>query len=100
MSTVGIDGSTVAQDLTRIGYAGEIGTGDVQPEAFVELHVEQGPVLEEVGIEIGAVTGVQGISWTEYTIAGVSIAGTTRCGCQRRRLCCSGHRYGSTADRR
>tara|TARA_B100000676_G_scaffold295689_1_gene335156 strand:+ start:52 stop:1284 length:1233 start_codon:yes stop_codon:yes gene_type:complete len=78
LSTVGIDGSTVAQDLTRIGYAGEVSTGDVRARAFVELHVEQGPVLEEVGIEIGAVTGVQGISWTEYTIAGVSNhAGTT-----------------------
>ncbi len=78
LSTVGIDGSTVAQDLTRIGYAGEVSTGDVRARAFVELHVEQGPVLEEAGIEIGAVTGVQGISWTEYTIAGVSNhAGTT-----------------------
>ncbi len=78
LSTVGIDGSTVAQDLTRIGYAGEVSTGDIRARAFVELHVEQGPVLEEVGIEIGAVTGVQGISWTEYTIAGVSNhAGTT-----------------------
>lgn len=78
LSTVGIDGSTVAQDLTRIGYAGEVSTGDVRARAFVELHVEQGPVLEEADIEIGAVTGVQGISWTEYTIAGVSNhAGTT-----------------------
>ena len=48
------------------------------PRAFFELHVEQGPVLEEAGLEIGAVTGVQGISWTEYAITGVSNhAGTT-----------------------
>jgi N-carbamoyl-L-amino-acid hydrolase len=48
------------------------------PHAFVELHIEQGPVLEEQGITIGAVTGVQGISWTEVTITGQSAhAGTT-----------------------
>ena len=48
------------------------------PHAFVELHIEQGPVLEDEGITIGAVTGVQGISWTELTITGQSAhAGTT-----------------------
>ena len=40
--------------------------------AYVELHIEQGPVLEREGLEIGAVTGVQGISWTEVTLRGVS----------------------------
>jgi len=45
---------------------------------LIELHVEQGPILEEEGITIGAVTGVQGISWTEYVVTGVSNhAGTT-----------------------
>jgi N-carbamoyl-L-amino-acid hydrolase len=44
----------------------------------VELHVEQGPVLEAEGVRIGAVTGVQGISWQELTIVGQSNhAGTT-----------------------
>jgi N-carbamoyl-L-amino-acid hydrolase len=44
----------------------------------VELHIEQGPILEDEGVEIGVVTGVQGISWTEVTIAGQSAhAGTT-----------------------
>jgi beta-ureidopropionase / N-carbamoyl-L-amino-acid hydrolase len=48
------------------------------PQAFLELHVEQGPVLEADGITIGAVTGVQGISWQELTIEGQSNhAGTT-----------------------
>jgi len=46
--------------------------------AFVELHIEQGPVLEEAGVVIGAVTGVQGISWQEATVTGQSNhAGTT-----------------------
>jgi len=44
----------------------------------VELHIEQGPVLEQTSITIGAVTGVQGISWQEVTIEGQSNhAGTT-----------------------
>jgi N-carbamoyl-L-amino-acid hydrolase len=46
--------------------------------AFVELHIEQGPVLEREGIQIGVVESVQGISWTEVTIEGQSNhAGTT-----------------------
>ena len=50
-----------------------------QPRAcFVELHVEQGPVLEHEEYTIGAVTGVQGIHWIEFTLRGVSNhAGTT-----------------------
>jgi len=78
LAVTGIDGTTVGEDLERIGYAGEAPVGTFRARAFVELHVEQGPVLEEEGIEIGAVTGVQGISWTEYSIAGTSNhAGTT-----------------------
>jgi N-carbamoyl-L-amino-acid hydrolase len=53
----------------------------VVPHAFVELHVEQGPVLERAGEVIGAVTGVQGISWRELTLTGQSNhAGTTPMG--------------------
>ena len=45
---------------------------------FVELHIEQGPILEAEGVTIGVVEGVQGISWTEITITGQSAhAGTT-----------------------
>ena len=78
LATKGIDGTTVGEELERIGYAGETPVGHLTPRAFFELHVEQGPVLEEAGLDIGAVTGVQGISWTEYTISGVSNhAGTT-----------------------
>ncbi len=78
LATIGIDGTSVGDDLRRIGYAGETAVAILQPRTFLELHVEQGPVLEEAGLEIGAVTGVQGISWTEYTVTGVSNhAGTT-----------------------
>jgi beta-ureidopropionase / N-carbamoyl-L-amino-acid hydrolase len=78
LDTVGIDGATVGDELRRIGYAGPTPCPGPAPHAFVELHIEQGPVLEDAGITIGAVTGVQGISWQELTITGTSAhAGTT-----------------------
>lgn len=78
LDTVGIDGTSVRENLERIGYAGTAPVGDNRVHAFVELHVEQGPVLEHEQVTIGAVTGVQGIHWTEYTVEGVSNhAGTT-----------------------
>jgi N-carbamoyl-L-amino-acid hydrolase len=78
LAVVGTDGRTVGAELERIGYAGNVEPAALRARAFLELHVEQGPVLEQDSIAIGAVTGVQGISWTEYTVAGVSNhAGTT-----------------------
>jgi len=74
----GIDGTTVAEDLERIGYAGNEPREGFRARSYFELHVEQGPVLEQEDIVIGAVTGVQGISWVEYRLQGVSNhAGTT-----------------------
>ena len=71
-------GARLGDELTRIGYAGPTPCPAAAPHAFVELHIEQGPVLEDEGFTIGAVTGVQGISWTELTITGQSAhAGTT-----------------------
>ena len=64
--------------MRRIGYAGEAPVGRPNVHAYVELHVEQGPTLEAEGFAIGAVEGVQGISWTELTLTGQSNhAGTT-----------------------
>lgn len=78
LDIVGIDGVTVGAELERIGYAGGAPLPGRPPHAFVEVHVEQGPVLEAEGLSIGAVTGVQGISWQELTISGQSNhAGTT-----------------------
>ncbi len=73
-----IDGARLGDELERIGYAGPLPCPSLVPHAYVELHIEQGPVLEADGITIGAVTGVQGISWQELTIVGQSNhAGTT-----------------------
>ena len=77
-STVGIDGATVGDELDRIGYRGPGPCPGLVPHAFVELHIEQGPVLEESDVQIGVVESVQGISWTEVSIEGQSNhAGTT-----------------------
>lgn len=78
LDTVGIDGSRVGDELTRIGYLGNAPCPGPSPAAFVELHIEQGPILEHQDRTIGVVTGVQGISWQEVTITGQSNhAGTT-----------------------
>lgn len=78
LDTVSIDGKRLGDELQRIGYAGVSPCPGPSPHAFVELHVEQGPVLEAEGVAFGAVTGVQGISWQELTISGQSNhAGTT-----------------------
>jgi N-carbamoyl-L-amino-acid hydrolase len=80
----GIDDTTVGTELARIGYLGTAPLPAAAPHAFVELHVEQGPVLEAEQQTIGAVTGVQGISWTEVTVVGQSNhAGTTPMGLRR-----------------
>lgn len=78
LATRGIDGSTVGENLERIGYRGSAPVGAAAVDSYVELHIEQGPVLDLEGIPIGAVESVQGISWTEFTVLGVSNhAGTT-----------------------
>lgn len=71
-------GARLGDELARIGYAGAAEVGSIRPAAFVELHIEQGPVLDREGEVLGAVADLQGISWQEVTIGGVSNhAGTT-----------------------
>ncbi|MCP4297491.1 MAG: Zn-dependent hydrolase [Proteobacteria bacterium] len=78
IDVIGIDATQVGEDLDRIGYRGKTPCKPIKGHAFFELHVEQGPVLEREGFDIGAVNAVQGISWTEIFIKGVSNhAGTT-----------------------
>ncbi|NMM64432.1 Zn-dependent hydrolase [Clostridium sp. P21] len=78
LATVGTDGTILGEELKRIGYAGTKEPGFLRPHAFIELHVEQGPILDKMGIPIGAVENLQGISWQRVTIKGVANhAGTT-----------------------
>lgn len=78
LATVGIDGTILGEELQRIGYAGPNEPGFLKPHAYIELHIEQGPVLEREGCQIGAVENLQGISWQRITIEGdANHAGTT-----------------------
>ena len=60
------DGVTVAGELERLGWAGERPAEPTRYAAAFELHIEQGPILETDSLEVGVVTGVQGLRW--YTI--------------------------------
>src|SRR3954471_14715350 len=72
------DGVAGGDELRRIGYLGPVKPGALKPHPLLELHIEQGPILDEEKVRIGVVESVQGISWTEYTVTGVSNhAGTT-----------------------
>jgi beta-ureidopropionase / N-carbamoyl-L-amino-acid hydrolase len=77
-ATRSIDGKLFRDELARIGYLGDAPVPLYKPHAYVELHIEQGPVLDIEGKTIGAVENLQGISWTEVSITGQSNhAGTT-----------------------
>jgi N-carbamoyl-L-amino-acid hydrolase len=77
-ATRSIDGPLLRDELERIGYLGEAPIPLFLPHAFVELHIEQGPVLDAEGVTIGAVQDLQGISWQQLDIVGQSNhAGTT-----------------------
>ena len=72
------DGVTVGEALDRIGYRGSEKSGTRKLGAFVELHIEQGPLLEAEGKTIGVVNHGQGVAWYDGTITGFeSHAGTT-----------------------
>lgn len=78
LASVGTDGTILRDELKRISYEGTVEPGFLKPHAFLELHIEQGPILDAEGISIGAVENLQGISWQRVTIQGVANhAGTT-----------------------
>jgi N-carbamoyl-L-amino-acid hydrolase len=56
--------------LDEIGYRGTERCGEHPLSAFFELHIEQGPILESEGCDIGVVTGVQAMRWYEATLTG------------------------------
>lgn len=67
---VDADGKRFGDELDRIGWKGEEPVGDRRMHAFFELHIEQGPVLEEAGKPVGVVTHGQGLRWIECTVTG------------------------------
>ena len=65
-----VEGKKFGDELQRIGWRGEEAVGDRKMHAFFELHIEQGPILEAEGIDVGVVTHGQGLSWMQLTIEG------------------------------
>lgn len=63
-------GLRFGDELDRIGWKGEEPVGARQMHAFFELHIEQGPILEAGGVDIGVVTHGQGLWWLEVTLIG------------------------------
>ena len=64
------DGKSVGDELARIGWIGDEEVGAREMAAFFELHIEQGPILEDEGIEVGVVTHGQGLNWLQVTLTG------------------------------
>ena len=64
------EGKKFGDELARIGWRGDEEVGARKMHAFFELHIEQGPILEAEGKEIGVVTHGQGLSWTQVTVTG------------------------------
>ncbi|MCO5147440.1 MAG: Zn-dependent hydrolase [Aquamicrobium sp.] len=64
------DGKRFGDELERIGWKGEEEVGARKIKAFFELHIEQGPILEDEGIDIGVVTHGQGLWWLQVTLTG------------------------------
>lgn len=78
LKSTDINGITFEQALRESGYQGSQNNRLKEASAFVELHIEQGPVLEAENIEIGIVEGVVGMVCYEIRITGESNhAGTT-----------------------
>jgi len=68
----GTDGALLSDELDRTSMAGSDDLRALPIGAFVELHIEQGPVLEDEGTTIGVVESVQGINWHAFTLSGES----------------------------
>ncbi|MGI9394892.1 MAG: Zn-dependent hydrolase [Boseongicola sp.] len=64
------DGKKFGDELARIGWRGDEEVGARDMHAFFELHIEQGPILEAEGKDIGVVTHGQGLWWLEVTLTG------------------------------
>jgi N-carbamoyl-L-amino-acid hydrolase len=64
------EGRAFGEELARIGWVGDEAVGARKMHAMLELHIEQGPILEAAGKQIGVVTHGQGLWWLEITLTG------------------------------
>ncbi|HEX9624531.1 MAG TPA: hydantoinase/carbamoylase family amidase, partial [Streptosporangiaceae bacterium] len=71
-------GASVADELVRTGFDGPEPERRPVPHAYIECHIEQGPILAAASVDVGIVTGVQSISWQRLELHGAaSHAGAT-----------------------
>ena len=85
------ENKSLGDELARIGFKGEEPVGGRPVHAYFELHIEQGPILEDENIDVGVVTHGQGQRWYEIKLTGFeSHAGSTPMPAARTR--CSGRR--------
>ena len=64
------DGKSFGEELERIGWRGDEVVGARKIHAYYELHIEQGPILEDENVDIGVVTHGQGLKWLQVTLTG------------------------------
>ncbi len=77
-ATTDEEGNTVGAELERIGFKGGLPCRPRPIHAYLEAHIEQGPVLEAEGLGIGIVNGIQGMKWIKARLRGMNAhAGTT-----------------------
>lgn len=69
-SRVDKSGKSIGEELARIGYNGETPAQAHPVKAAFEVHIEQGPILEAEGLQVGVLSGVQGMNWYDLTIEG------------------------------
>ncbi|MFC7688653.1 Zn-dependent hydrolase [Paeniroseomonas aquatica] len=85
-----VDGVTVEDALNAIGYKGEAPAAPFPADAYFELHIEQGPILEREARQIGIVTGAQAQVWYDAVVTGQDAhAGTTPPSARRDALVCA-----------
>ena len=74
----GADGVLFQDEARMRGWLGDLEPGKFAMDAYFELHIEQGPILEKLGHQVGIVTSVQGLRWLDVTVTGMDgHAGTT-----------------------
>src|SRR3954466_7457875 len=85
-----VEGVSVEEALDGIGYKGEVPAKPFPADAYFELHIEQGPILEKEGKRIGIVTGAQAQVWYDAVVTGQDAhAGTTPPAARRDALVCA-----------
>ena len=72
LSRVDAQGEKLGDSLAAIGYAGTDIVSPVEHKAYLEIHIEQGPILQDENLQIGVVTLVQGMRWFRIGISGQS----------------------------